>query len=428
MIMEIRNTDNKKTNIPGIIGSQTGLSIALKAIAKNSPADAVRHALQPFRDTPCAGRTVLISAGKAGWEMASAAAEAMSETDYEGILITKYGHIRGKLPGFRMFEAGHPVVDENSVLAARAAEQVVSCLTRDDRVIVLLSGGASALFEDPVISLPELEEINRQLLDCGADIISINTIRKRLSKVKGGRFAAMCAPAKVHTLILSDVLGDRPDMIASGPTCPDRSTAGEAMEIIRRYSLSLSVKAKEALLSPTVAELPGCSAEIIRGVGALCSEAVRLCEANGYRTVFLTDSLQCEAADAGVFLAAIARSNSGKGKKLAFIAGGETVVHIRGTGLGGRNQEMALAAAIGIDGLSEVSILCIGSDGTDGPTDAAGGTVSGETAGILRSKGLDARALLENNDSYHALEAADALIKTGPTGTNVNDLALVLIG
>lgn len=395
------------------------------AIAAVLPGPAVREALN--RRAFGAGRVVALAAGKAAWEMARAARDTLGARIDCGVVITKYGHLRGPIDGFELFEAGHPVPDENGVRAAERALSLVRGLTERDTVLLLLSGGGSALFEKPLVPLDELRAVTDRLLASGADIVSVNTVRKRLSAVKGGRFALACAPARVLTVVLSDVLGDRLDAIASGPAYPDASTAEEARAIAARYELRLSPRAKELLNEETPKTLENVETVIVGSVRRLCRAAVTACEALGYETTLLTDALDSEARDAGAWLAALARARAGEGRRLALVAGGETVVTLRGGGRGGRNQELALSAALGIDGLDNVCIFSVGSDGTDGPTDAAGGIVTGKTAGVLRRKGLDPLALLDDNDAYRALKAADALIFTGPTGTNVNDLAVVLI-
>ena len=387
------------------------------------PDEAVRKALKSF--TPGCGRTVLVAAGKAAWQMADAAVKELGSVD-EGIVITKYGHVKGDIPGVVCCEAGHPVPDENSFEATERAVNMVAGLGAEDRVIFLLSGGGSALFEMPLIPGKELQYITQQLLASGADIKEINTIRKRLSKVKGGRFAEVCAPAKVFSIVLSDVLGDPLDMIASGPAYPDSTTCEQALSIADKYKLSLSDRAKELLKKETPKKIDNVTTLITGSVRELCRAAGESCERLGYKVVYLTDQLDCEASDAGRLLGSKVKSQSSSGKKLAFIAGGETVVHLKGHGKGGRNQELALAAAFEIEGLENVAVFSVGSDGTDGPTDAAGGYVDGETIAAIRNSGLDPEKMLKDNDSYNALKAADGLIITGTTGTNVNDVSVGL--
>ena len=394
---------------------------SLKAVL---PDEAVARALKDFR--PGSGKTVLVAAGKAAWQMASAAVKALGKVD-EGIVITKYDHVKEDIPGITCCEAGHPVPDENSFQATAKALELVGRLTENDTVLFLLSGGGSALFEQPLVPGEEMQAITKELLACGADIVEINTIRKRLSAVKGGKFALACAPARVFSIVLSDIIGDPLDMIASGPAYPDSSSSAEAQAIAAKYDLNLSAKAAELLKQETPKQLDNVETHITGSVRELCAAAAAKCRELGYEPMLLTDHLDTEAREAGRFLADVLLTHKDDGRKLAFIAGGETVVHLTGKGLGGRNQELALAAAPGIAGIQNAAVFSVGSDGTDGPTDAAGGYVDGETARVLREKGLDIAAVLQDNDAYHALEAADGLIVTGPTGTNVNDVAVALL-
>ena len=396
------------------------ISASLKAV---QPDEAVARALREF--IPGKGRTLLVAAGKAAWQMARAAVAALGKVD-GGVVVTKYGHVKGEIPCVSCYEAGHPVPDENSFSATAKALELVEGLTAEDTVLFLLSGGGSALFEQPLIPVEELQDITRQLLACGADITEMNTIRKRLSAVKGGRFAQCCAPAKVFSIVLSDILGDPLDMIASGPAYPDGSTCQQARAIAEKYGLKLTDKAWALLEEETPKTLTNVTTLITGSVRELCAAAAKECEALGYKPILLTDQLCCEAREAGSFLASVLKTHAEGGEKLAFLAGGETVVHLTGKGLGGRNQELALAAAPGIEGLPG-AVFSVGSDGTDGPTDAAGGYVDGETMAALRDKGLDVFAILRDNDAYHALQAVDGLIMTGPTGTNVNDVAVALL-
>lgn len=398
--------------------------IIAAALRDALPDVAVRRELERLPEEE--GRLVVVAIGKAAWQMAAAACDTLGERIDQGVVVTKYGHLRGELTRLALYEAGHPVPDENSYRAAQAALDCVSGLTREDRVLFLVSGGGSALFEKPLIAPEELADITRQLLACGADITEINTLRKRFSAVKGGRFAQRCAPARVLSILLSDVLGDPPDMIASGPAYPDSTTCAQAMEIAERYGLRLSDDARRCLSMETPKALSNVETCITGSVRQLCASAERVCAALGYEPVFLTDRLSCEAREAGAFLAAIARSQAGRGRR-AFILGGETVVHLTGDGLGGRNQELALSAARGMDGLTGALLFSVGSDGTDGPTDAAGGWVDGNTAAALREKGIDIEQVLARNDAYRALQACGGLITTGPTGTNVNDLTVLLV-
>ena len=332
----------------------------------------------------------------------------------------------GEIPGVACYEAGHPVPDQNSFIAASKALELVGSLTEKDTILFLLSGGGSALFEKPLVPGEELQDITKQLLACGADIVEMNTIRKRLSAVKGGKFARACAPANVFSIVLSDILGDPLDMIASGPAYPDSSTCEEALSIVKKYNLKLSDRAMELLHQETPKELNNVTTQINGSVRELCAAAASKCREMGYTPVLLTDQLSCEARDAGRFMGSIIRTHATEGEKTAWIAGGETVVHLTGKGLGGRNQELALAAAPAIAGISGAAVFSVGSDGTDGPTDAAGGYVDGDSLEALSEKGLSVSEVLAQNDAYHALKAVDGLIITGPTGTNVNDVAVAL--
>ena len=395
--------------------------IVRRAIGSVLPDRAVERALAGM-EFP--GRVFLVAAGKAAWQMSRAAVECCSVSG--GVCVTKYGHVMGPILGVECIEAGHPVPDENSFRGTRRVLELTENLTERDTVLFLLSGGGSALFEEPLIPGDELADITNQLLACGADIVKINTIRKRLSAVKGGKFAQWCAPARVEAVILSDILGDPLDMIASGPAVADSSTCADALKIAEDCGLRMSERAWECLKVETPKELTNVRTQVIGSVRQFCAAAEGVCRELGYETVFLTDRLDCEAREAGRFLAAIARSNAGSGGKMAFLAGGETVVHLTGKGLGGRNQEIALSAAEGLSGLS-ACVISVGSDGTDGPTDAAGGYADGDTFAELTARGLDPAAVLKENDAYHALKAVDGLILTGPTGTNVNDVTVVLI-
>ena len=399
--------------------AQRIISASISAVV---PDEAVLRALKGITFP---GKVILVAVGKAAWQMAKTARDCLGSRISDGIVITKYGHVKSPLEGIRCMEAGHPVPDENSFRGTEAALELVKNLTEQDTVMFLLSGGGSALFEKPLISAEELQSITSQLLRSGADIVEINTVRKRLSGVKGGRFAQACFPARVYGIVLSDIIGDPLDMIASGPAAPDSSTCAQALEIAEKYGLILSNDARQCLCRETPKVLSNVRCCVSGSVRELCQAAAAAAQELGYEPRILTDRLDCQAKEAGRMLAALAREYAGK--KLALIAGGETVVKVTGTGKGGRNQELALAAAEIIDGMENVCIFSVGSDGTDGPTDAAGGFVDGTTAGLLREAGLTVSGILEDNDAYHALEKTGGLIITGPTGTNVNDVAVVLL-
>lgn len=406
------------------------------AIGKVMPDAAVVRALEACS---LSGNIYLAAVGKAAWQMANAAVQSLKTPIAGGVVVTKYGHVKGDIPGVRCFEGGHPIPDESGLAGTQAILDMTADLTEQDHVLFLVSGGGSALFEKPLVPLTDLQGLNRQLLAVGASITEINTLRKRLSAVKGGRFAKWCEPARIDSIILSDVLGDPLDMIASGPAAPDPTTCEGALEIVKKYGLEVTPEIMACLKQETPRELKHVASHVIGSVGQLCLAAAEKCRELGYEVHILTDRLCCEAREAGSFLASIAVSSlateerasiaggaPASGKR-AYIAGGECVVHLHGSGLGGRNQELALAAAEGLAGIPNAAIFSVGSDGTDGPTDAAGGYVDGESFDALAAKGIQVQDVLARNDSYHALEAIGGLLKTGPTGTNVNDFSVVLI-
>lgn len=401
--------------------AQTIIQDALSAVL---PDESVRRVLssQTF-----SGRVILIAVGKAAWQMANAAYKCMGEQISAGLVLTKYGHVKGPIGNFTCHEGGHPIPDAQSFIGTQMALKMVSGLSKEDTVLFLLSGGGSALFEQTSLSEEELRDITTQLLACGADINEINTIRKHLSAVKGGRFAQACLPARVLSIILSDVLGDSIDMIASGPASPDLTTCEQAESIVRKYGLTLTDQAKFLLRQETPKVLNNVESHVVGSVHELCMAAGQSCARLGYKPVILTDRMCCQAKEAGSILSSMVCSHANDKESLALIAGGETVVQLTGDGKGGRNQELALAAAEGIRGLDNVLFFSLGSDGTDGPTEAAGGIVDGRTADVLERKGLSIYDVLSRNDAYSALEEVDGLIMTGPTGTNVNDVAVGLI-
>lgn len=399
-------------------------AIARCAIQAVKPEESVRQVLERH---PVGGNVYLAAVGKAACAMAGCALAQIPQGIRDGIVITKYGHASSLPEPIRCFEAGHPVPDGNGVRGTKAMLKMTANLTCEDTVLFLLSGGGSALFEDPLIPLEELQDITNQLLQSGADIVQINTIRKRLSGVKGGRFAQWCAPAKVMTVVLSDVLGDPLDMIASGPAAPDRSTSAQALEIVQKYNLRLSAQAMSLLEKETPKTLPNVESYIIGSVRELIRAAEIKCRELGYETRILTAELTEQARTAGNDLGLLLKAHAMEPGKIAFLAGGETVVRVTGTGLGGRNQELVLGAAVHIAGLPGAAIISVGSDGTDGPTDAAGGYADGDTLEELVRCGMNLQQILDNNDSYHGLRAVNGLIFTGPTGTNVNDLTVALL-
>ena len=408
---------------------QDAQKIIASSIAAVLPDEAVRRALTGRRFP---GKVILVAIGKAAWRMANTAYAVLEGRIDRGVVITKYDHSEGPIGNLEIIEAGHPVPDENSVRGAERAIKLVSGLKQEDTVLFLISGGGSALFERPMpgASLEDIALITRRLLACGADITEINAIRKRLSAVKGGRFAMACAPANVLSVVLSDVLGDPLDAIASGPAAPDSASCAAVQRIIAIYALSVPAHIHPLLAQETPKALERIETVIPGNVTDLCQAAAHSAAQLGYTPLVLTTTLCCEAREAGSLLASIAReirqSERPAPPPCAVIMGGETVVHLRGGGKGGRNQELALAAAAGIAGLESVCIFSLGSDGTDGPTDAAGGIVTGAFAAACKARGLSIDAALADNDAYPLLKAMDALLMTGPTGTNVNYIAVVL--
>lgn len=401
-----------------------------EAIASVQPDAAVRRALS---NIVFSEHVYIVAIGKAGWQMANAAVSYLQENGikYEkGIVITKYHHVMGQLPRIHCVEAGHPVPDENSFKGTQEVLSMVKDLTEEDMVLFLVSGGGSALFEKPRISKKELSDITEQLLASGADIVEMNTIRKRLSEVKGGRFALACMPAMVEAVVLSDIVGDPMDMIASGPAYPDASSCADAGKIAKKYKLRLSVEAEKCLKDETPKELRNVHTQIIGSVRQLCKAAQKACKELGYKPRILAEDVTAEAREVGWDFAPLSlmKKNHAEKNKIALIAGGETIVHLQGKGRGGRNQELAFSAMKVIAGQKDIAIFSVGSDGTDGPTDAAGGYVDGDSYEALRNAGLSYEEILQDNDCYHGLQAIDGLVLTGPTGTNVNDFWVALIG
>lgn len=419
------------------------------------PAELVKQQLRRHRDTlEVAGRRYdlsnyrrlsIVGAGKASARMASAVVKILGSSLSGGIVIVKYGHSVG-LNKVRIAEAGHPVPDQAGTNATREIIAALSRATEDDLILCLLSGGGSALLSCPAenISLQDKQTMTRLLLDCGAKIHEINSIRKHISQVKGGRLAKLAYPATIVSLILSDVVGDPIESIASGPTAPDGSAFSDCWRIIEQYGLTgrIPTSVRDFLqrgVQGSVAETPKPGDPIFEKVQnviignnrtALLAAKERA-EELGFNTLILSGFIEGEAREAAIFHAAIAKeilsTDNPVRRPACVISGGETTVTIRGDGLGGRNQEFALAAAVDIEGADGAVVLSAGTDGTDGPTDAAGAIIDGKTVQRGKSQGLDASAYLRRNDSYHFLQATDDLLITGPTFTNVMDLRLVLV-
>ncbi len=432
------------------------LEIMDAAISAVAPESAVKRNLRLKKNILCAGehelditrfrRIVVVGAGKASAAMARAVEHELGDRISDGLVVVKYGH-SVDLKKVRIKEAGHPVPD---IEGLKGAEEVLSMLDgcgEGDLVISLISGGGSALLPMPAngISLEEKQKVSRILLACGADIHEMNAVRKHLSKTKGGLLARAAYPATVVNLMLSDVVGDDIDVIASGPFVPDRSTFADALKVIERYNIEqdmpeVVIKHLEMGTDGAIEETPGLGDPVFdRVVNMVIASNITACRAAlekakdmGYNTLVLSSMIEGNTVDvAGVHVAIareIIRSSMPVEAPACIISGGETTVVVRGDGLGGRNQEFALYSAGLISGLEDdVVIASLGTDGTDGPTDAAGGIVDPLTESRGRKKGLDLNHYLDTNDSYHYLSTTGDLVKTGPTLTNVMDIHLVLV-
>ena len=395
------------------------------AIRENLPDAAVEKALEKMPMPK--GRLILVAIGKAAWQMAHKAHSLLHGAIDSGIVITKHAHSKGAIGSLEIYEAGHPVPDECGIKATERALLLTGDLTSDDTVLFLVSGGGSALFEAVDCTLSELRDLTGQLLGSGASINEINAVRKHLSNVKGGRFAAHVYPASVYAVVLSDVIGNSLDMIASGPTAPDTTTVADVRKIIEKYSLRLTDGMLSLLERETPKAVSNATHVISGSVTELCAAALRKARELGYDARILDDGVTGEAREVGKELGVLAAEHKDTTTPLAFILGGETVVKLRGKGLGGRNQEIALSGALMIDGIMNACVFSVGSDGTDGPTDAAGGYADGSTASVISCGKRSLISYLDDNDAYNALSLSDGLIMTGPTGTNVNDFSAVLI-
>ena len=401
-------------------------AILSHAINAMLPGEAVIKALGSFE---LADPITLIAIGKAAWQMANAAHNVLGDRTTRGAVLTKYGHAQGAIGSLLILEGGHPISDTNGLSATQKILSLTANLTGKDTVLLLLSGGGSALFEAPAAGVtPDfLRKLNQQLIASGADINEINAVRKRFSAVKGGRFAQHCSPAAIRQIILSDIVGDNIENIASGPAAADSTYACSVQNIIKKYQIKIPLELMPLVNKETPKEIFNVRTAICGSVKGLCTEAAVKARKLGYNTGIITDSLGGDIEEAASLLANEAhRIAKIDGEPCAMIMGGEATVKLKGSGKGGRSQEFALISAKLINGLKDTVILAAGSDGTDGPTAAAGGIVDGETWDIITKKGLNPTALLENNSSYQALSAANALIITGPTGTNVNDIMIML--
>jgi glycerate 2-kinase len=431
--------------------SRDALRIFHAALKAAAPAEAVLLHVQLAGDLLTAGRkryhvdsfrnVYVIGAGKASAQMAQPIERMFGKRIAGGLINIKYGH-RAPLRRIKLNECGHPIPDRNGELGARHIAEIARQAGPDDLVVCLISGGASALLPLPAppVTLEQKQETTRLLLHCGANIHELNCVRKHISAVKGGQLAMLAWPATVLAFILSDVIGDDLDVIGSGPTVPDRSTFAGARAILAKYGIAGRVpEAVSERLSGDAPETPKPGDSIFEKVQNLIvgsnrlavDEAARKARALGYHTLVLSTFIEGETRDVARVHAAIAKEIRATGRPVkppaCVISGGETTVTIRGAGLGGRNQEFALSAALDIGGLKDVVVLSAGTDGTDGPTDAAGAIANGNTIARAESQGLDAAAHLANNDSYHFFEHLGDLIKTGPTGTNVADVRIMLV-
>lgn len=398
------------------------LDIISCAVKAADPYDSTRNILNSLKDELMQSLTVF-SIGKAAVPMADAAQSVFGERIKNGLLVTKYSHIGSFFSKyFDMIEAAHPISDNNSILAAEKALMIAKNLGEGDALLVLLSGGGSALLEKSVVSAEIQRDITKKLLARGAEIDEINAIRRRISLVKGGKLAAAAYPAKVYTVALSDVLSNDKSVIASGITVKESLPKDEFLKIANKY-LPEYIKIFKTTVSDEEIKINDGGYFFAGDINSLCSAAEKRAKELGYNVADFFRALTGEASDNAARLIAKALKQSGKN---AYVYGGETTVTLKGGGLGGRNQEMALRAAIELKGKDNIVFASVGSDGTDGPTDAAGGIAGGDTYRKMKEKGIDPEAELKNNNSYYALGAADALIVTGPTGTNVNDLTLIL--
>ncbi|MDW8402705.1 MAG: DUF4147 domain-containing protein [Chloroflexus sp.] len=432
--------------------------IMAAALAAVDPARATTAALQRAGDWLIAGdcrydlrafdRVWLIGAGKAGAAMAQAAAAALGDRLSGGVVVVKDdGAPLPVIPGVTLLQAAHPTPDERSVAAGQQIAALLAQAGERDLVIALISGGGSALLNLPVagVTLADIQLLTVELLACGAPIGAINTLRKHLDQLKGGGLARMAAPATLVALILSDVVGNPLEVIASGPTVADPTTFADALAVLDQYALR--ERCPPAILAYLTAGMRGERPETLKpgdpaganvqhvliGSNAQAAQAaLAAAQTLGFNAMLLTTYLEGEAREVGKVLAGIAREIATSGHPLArpacIIAGGETTVTLRGTGLGGRNQELALSAALALEGLAhDVAVIALATDGGDGPTDAAGAVATGATVARARAQGLDPLDHLARNDAYPFFAALDDLLRPGPTGTNVNDLAFVVV-
>ncbi len=397
---------------------------------------------------------IVVGAGKAAYHMAKGAEEALYDLINYGVVITKYGHAclpslcsgisrqGGKLNKIKIIEAGHPMPDINGVRGTEEVIKVLEHLNKDTLVLCLISGGGSALWVSPAtgITLEDKKEITRLLLNSGADIEALNTVRKHISNVKGGRLAEVAYPAKVFSFMLSDVIGDRLDIIASGPTVPDNTSYKDAFEVLKKFKLieraplrvlELIKRGINGIIPETLKEdnpIFNRVKNMVVGSNERALIAARdKANALGLSAHIISSKIKGEARKVARYLSSLAVNiKDTKGLPQCLISGGETQVTVKGKGMGGRNMELALVFALAIEGMGDITLLSAGTDGTDGPTDAAGAIVDGNTVPEARALGLAPEAYLENNDSYNFFKKTGGLFVTGPTGTNVMDIQIII--
>jgi glycerate 2-kinase len=425
---------------------KTAEEIFRAALEAADPYRAVEDNARRIRDAYEKGgfkRLVVAGFGKASVPMVEAIEDTLGDIVAEGVAITKHGALKGVSPGLlrgrvRLCEAGHPVPDKHGLRAASELARLLEKADEDTLVVCLISGGGSALLTAPQegVSLEEKQELTNALLRSGADIRELNAVRKHVSRVKGGRLARMAHPAGVVSLIVSDVVGDPLDVIASGPTAPDASTYGDALAVLEKYRISAPPGVKAFLEKGSRGEIPETPKEddpvfatveniIVSNNRSALEQARRKAREKGFRAEVLTDTLQGDVSETARWL--LEKAQETRERPAALISGGETTVVVRGPGKGGRNMHMALGFALMVENAEGITMLSAGTDGTDGPTDAAGAVVDGRTVPQARAKGIDPEACLRKNDSYTFFHKAGGLLVTGPTGTNVMDVQVILL-
>jgi glycerate 2-kinase len=409
-------------------------SVFNAAVAAADPELTIRNHLP----TKPKGRTIVIGAGK-GSALMAAALEKAWEGPLEGVVVTRYGY-GARCERIEVIEAAHPVPDTAGLAASKRLLETVGGLTADDLVIALISGGGSALLPSPAGELTLADEIavNEALLASGAPIAAMNAVRKHVSTIKGGRLAAAAYPAKVVSLVVSDIPGDNAALVASGPTVPDQSTRQDVLKIVETSRMALPAAVMSHLNSPAAdAPMPsdqrfaGNEVHVIASAAVSLEAAAHEARRQGIEAVILSDAIEGEAREVGSVHAAIAREvatrNQPFNKPVLILSGGETTVTLRAKGKGGRNSEFLLAFAIGVDGVDGIHALAADTDGIDGSEDNAGAFADGTTVARMRAAGVDAKAMLAGNNAWTAFAAVDDLFVPGPTGTNVNDLRAILV-